>query len=70
MQIDIKQIANFPDLPTKQQVSILYDLILRMIANQQRMGIQITDPVLLKFLPIALASMDNQLNTSRELTPQ
>lgn len=70
MQIQVKQIANFPDLPTKDQVAILYDLVLRMLANESRLGIPITDPVLLQFLPAALAAMNNQLNTITPPTPQ
>lgn len=70
MQIDVKQIANFPDLPTKQQVAILYDLVLRLLAQEKINGMPITDPVLLQFLPVALAAMSNQLNIQTQPTPQ
>lgn len=63
MQIDVKQIKNFPDLPTKEQVGILYDLVLRLIAQQQQIGLPITDNVLLSILPQALESSNSQLNS-------
>jgi hypothetical protein len=53
-QIDYKQIKNFPDLAPANQVKILYDLVLRLIAYQVRAGLPITDPILLSLIPQAL----------------
>lgn len=65
-QVDYKQIKNFPDLATKDQVALLYDLVLRLIANNLRAGIPIQDPILLSLTQAALETISTQQDNSKQ----
>lgn len=55
-QIDIKQISNFPDLPTTEQVDVLYLLLNRLLIQLTIQGIKLEDELLQEQLEIALSN--------------
>lgn len=62
MQIDYKQLKNFPALTPQEQTNYLYQLVLLIILNNYQNGLPLGDPILIQ-------ELQNALNQNKQIAP-